>query len=171
MKKVLLVIDVQNDYFANGKLPLWNADATLENIVGAVKRARGKGVPVVLVQHLSDPKDSPMFNAGTEGAEIHPRLRAEAPDAPVVAKQFADSFYKTDLERVLTQLGATHLLVCGMMTQNCVTHTAISKAAEKYDVTILPDCCTTVSALIHTIALRAVATRLPLVPSDQEVVF
>ena len=169
MKKVLLVIDVQNDYFASGKLPLWNSDATLENIVRAVKRARDKDVQVVLVQHLSDPKDSPMFNEGTAGAEIHPRLRAAVPDAPVVAKQFADSFYKTDLERVLAELGATHLLVCGMMTQNCVTHTAISKSAEKYDVAILPDCCTTVSALVHNIALRAVATRLALKPSDQAI--
>ena len=36
------------------------------------------------------------------------------------------------------------LLICGMMTQNGVTHTAISKAAEKYRVAILTDCCTTV---------------------------
>ena len=54
-----------------------------------------------------------------------------------------------------------------MMTQNCVTHTAISKAAEKYAVTILPDCCTTVDAMIHNIALHAVSTRVRLVPSAE----
>ena len=64
-------------------------------------------------------------------------------------------------------MGATTLLVCGMRTQNCVTHTAISKSAEKFEVLMLPDCCTTVSALIHNIALRAVATRLKLVPSEE----
>lgn len=26
--KALIVIDVQNDYFSGGKLPLWNADET-----------------------------------------------------------------------------------------------------------------------------------------------
>lgn len=101
MKKALLVIDVQNDYFPGGKFPLWNAD--------------------------------------------------------------------TALEKTLSGLGATDLLVCGMMTQNCVTHTAISKSAEKYQVSILPDCCTTVDAMIHNIALHAVSTRLPLVNSDEAI--
>jgi len=49
----------------------------------------------------------------------------------------------------------------------CVTHTAISKAAEKYSVTILPDCCTTVSEILHLIALHAVSKRVKLVPSSE----
>lgn len=43
----------------------------------------------------------------------------------------------------------------------------ISKAAEKYDVAILPDCCTTVSEILHLIALHAVSTRMKLVPSTE----
>jgi nicotinamidase-related amidase len=81
----------------------------------------------------------------------------------VVVKEFADSFVNTKLEETLTQLGATDLLVCGMMTHNCVTHTAISKSAEKYQVSILMDCCTTVNEMLHQIALHAVSTRIPLV--------
>ena len=54
-----------------------------------------------------------------------------------------------------------------MMTQNCVTHTAISKAAEKYKVSILMDCCTTVDEMVHNIALNAISTRVPLVKIDQ----
>jgi len=53
-------------------------------------------------------------------------------------------------------------LVCGMMTQNCVTHTAISKAAEKYKVAVLEDCCASVSEMLHLIALRALSTRVAL---------
>ena len=66
-------------------------------------------------------------------------------------------------------IGATELLVCGMMTQNCVTHTAISKSAEKYKVSILSDCCTTVNEMIHNIALHAVSTRVQLVASDEAI--
>ena len=84
-----------------------------------------------------------------------------------MTKAYADSFYQTNLDQILSDLGATKLFVCGMMTQNCVTHTAISKAAEKYEVVILPDCCTTVDAMIHNIALRAVSTRLKLEPSER----
>ena len=167
MKKGLLVIDVQNDYFEGGKLPLWNAEATLLNIESAILTANEKGLPVILIQQFTDPKVSKMFNRGTAGAEIHPRIRAAAPNAPVIEKAYADSFHQTQLEKTLSEMGVSTLLVCGMMTQNCVTHTAISKSAEKYEVLILPDCCTTVSELIHTIALRAISTRLNLVSSKE----
>ena len=93
---------------------------------------------------------------------------AAAPDAPVVIKKFADSFEKTNLEEVLSAHSIKKLVICGMMTQNCVTHTAISKASEKYEVTILTDCSTTVDEMIHNIALHAVSTRVSLSTTDQE---
>jgi len=97
---------------------------------------------------------------------VHPRILAAAPGAPVVIKHFADSFVDTTLESTLSQLGVNELLVCGMMTQNCVTHTAISRSAEKYKVSILTDCCTTVNEMLHLIALNAVSTRLTLVKAS-----
>jgi nicotinamidase-related amidase len=167
--KALLVIDVQNDYFPDGKFPLWNTDVVLENIERAMGKANAKNIPVVIIQHIANSEMgiAPFFNKGTEGAGIHPHTHAAAPNAPVVVKEFADSFEKTTLEEALTKLGVTELLICGMMTQNCVTHTAISKAAEKYSVTILPDCCTTVDEMIHNIALHGVSTRVNLVPSSE----
>ena len=87
----------------------------------------------------------------------------------MVVKQYADSFVETNLEDVLSGLGITELVVCGMMTQNCVTHTAISKSAEKYNVSILPDCCTTVDEMIHNLALHGVSTRVQLVPAAEAI--
>ena len=167
MSRALLVIDIQNDYFPNGNYPLWNAEGTLLNIERAIEKAHDHNIPVIIVQHLADSSRgvAPFFNRGTPGAEVHPRILAAAPRAPIIVKACADSFVNTSLEETLTGLGVTDLLVCGMMTQNCVTHTAISKAAEKYRVSLLTDCCTTVTELLHLIALNAVSTRLPLVQS------
>jgi nicotinamidase-related amidase len=169
MSKALLVIDLQNDYFPGGKFPLWNTDVTLQNIERAIEKAKAQNIPVILIQHVADSSMgiAPFFNTGTTGAEVHPRILAAAPNAPVVVKQFADSFVNTTLEDTLGRLGVTELLVCGMMTQNCVTHTAISKSAEKYKVSILADCCTTVSEMLHNIALHAVSTRVPLVSANE----
>ncbi len=169
MSKALLVIDLQNDYFPGGAFPLWNTDVVLKNIEHAIEKANSLGVPVIHIQHIANSKQgiAPFFNEGTPGADIHPQILAAAPKAPIVIKEFADSFEKTTLEETLSKLGVTELLVCGMMTQNCVTHTAISKAAEKYKVTILPDCCTTVSEILHLIALHAVSTRVKLVSSSE----
>ena len=169
MSKALLVIDLQNDYFPGGGFPLWNTDEVLRNIVSAIEKAESLEVPIVLIQHIANSAAgiAPFFNEGTEGVDIHPTILAAAPDATVVAKQFADSFVETTLEETLAGVGATELLLCGMMTQNCVTHTAISKSAEKYQVSILVDCCTTVDEMIHNIALHAVSTRIPLVPQSE----
>ena len=169
MSKALLVIDLQNDYFPEGKFPPWNADVTLQNIEHAIEKANTQDIPVIIIQHIANSNlgVAPFFNKGTSGADVHPRLLAAAPKAPLVVKEFADSFVDTTLEELLTEHGTTELLVCGMMTQNCVTHTAISKSAERYKVSILVDCCTTVSEMLHNIALHAVSTRLSLVSSNE----
>jgi len=171
MKKALMLIDLQNDYFPGGKFPLWNTDVTLNNIEQAINAAKVKNIPIIHIQHIANSEMgiAPFFNKGSEGAKINSRIIEAAPNATIVIKEFADSFVKTNLEEILTGLGVDELLVCGMMTQNCVTHTAISKAAEKYKVSILPDCCTTVDEMLHNIALHAVSTRLSLVPSKKAI--
>lgn len=168
-KQALIVIDLQNDYFPGGKFPLWNMDTTLANTEAAISKARATNIPVILIQHVADAAKgiAPFFNEATTGVEIHPRILAAAPDGIVVTKAFADSFHHTTLEATLSGLGIEELLICGMMTQNCVTHTAISRAAEKYSVKILTDCCTTVSQMVHLIALNALSTRIPLVESSK----
>lgn len=168
MKKALIVIDIQKDYFENGKFPLWNTENTLNNVEKAIEKANTNNIPVILIQHVAE-AGSIFFNEGTEGAEIHPRILKAAQNAKKVVKRFADSFHQTNLEEVLSKLGAEEILICGMMTQNCVVFTAISKAAEKYSVKILSDCCTTVSKPIHLIALRGVSTRVELLDYNEAI--
>ena len=167
MSKALLLIDLQNDYFPGGAYPLWNTDETLANIENAINKAIKQNIPIIHIQHVANSElgIAPFFNKGTEGVNIHPRILELAPNAPIIVKEYADSFVNTKLDEVLSNLEITELLIAGMMTQNCVTHTAISKSAEKYDVSILTDCTTTVDVMIHNIALHAVSTRVPLIPS------
>lgn len=163
--KALLVIDLQNDYFPEGRYPLWNTEHTLINIKTVIDKAKIKNIPVIYIQHIAE-DTAPFFNCGSIGAEIHPEIMAAAPDSEIVIKTFADSFEKTNLEALLKKHAVEELLICGMMTQNCVTHTAISTAAAKYKVSILQDCCTTVDEMIHNIALNAISIRVPLVTVD-----
>lgn len=169
MKKALLLIDLQNDYFSDGAFPLWNTEAVLSTCETAVHQAQRQDIPVILIQHVANPQRgrAPFFNAETTGVQLHPRIVAAAPAATRIVKAFADSFHQTALDQTLQELHITDLLIGGLMTQNCVTHTALSKAAEKYAVTILPDCCTTVSEILHKIALNALSTRIPLVASTE----
>ncbi len=167
--KALLVIDVQNDYFPSGKYPLCNTTQTLNNIMTLINTAKSKHIPVILIQHVSvAPKGSAaFFEQNSEGVGIHPQIIAIVPDAPIVEKHHADSFIGTTLEETLRQYGVNELLLCGMMTQNCVTHTAISQSAEKYKVSIIKDCCTSVDPIIHNVALNAVVMHVPIIALDE----
>ena len=168
-KKALLIIDLQNDYFPKGKYPLHNTAQILSNIGIAIDKATQQNIPIILIQHIADAAKgiAPFFNAGSLGVQIHPAILNAAASADIVEKRYADSFEQTNLEQVLQRHKITELLITGMMTQNCVTHTAISKAAEKYDVLIMEDCCTTVDEMLHKIALNAVATRVKLQTAEQ----
>lgn len=162
MSQTLIVIDVQNDYFPGGKFELWNAEQTLENCLKAIEETKATGGSIVLIQHLVD-GPGPFFARGTVGAEIHPRILEAAPDAAIIAKHHADSFRQTTLKAHLDEQGATDLLLAGMMTHNCITHTALSSEAESYNVRILGPATTTVGEIIHLLALHALSDRLPVI--------
>jgi len=101
MKQALIIIDIQNDYFENGSFPLWNSFGTLQNVIAAISMAQDCGVDIVLVQHISDASNGPSgsFDADTEGVKIHADILAAAPQAPIVIKRFADSFFKQTWKR------------------------------------------------------------------------
>lgn len=166
-EKALIVIDVQNDYFPGGKLPLWNAEETLGHIVNAISDAGKQGIDVILVKHIADKsKGSGFFIPGTTGADIHPDILKAAPDAPVVVKHRADAFNGTNLNAVLDKSGIEEILICGMQTQNCVGLSAISKNATPYKPAILSDCCTSETKTVHAIALAGFGDIVPVVTAS-----
>ena len=52
MKRALLVIDVQNVYFA-GKLLITHPVGSFENILKAMDGANAAGMPVIVIQHTA----------------------------------------------------------------------------------------------------------------------
>lgn len=156
MARALLVIDIQNDYFTGGALPLWQAEETETRLVAAIGKARAAGDRIVLVQHVSTAAAGP-FVAGSAGAAIRPAILAAAGDAPTVTKHVADAFQDTNLATHLD--GIDELLVAGMMTQNCVVFTALSRAAEGLRVKVVSDLCTAPTAVVHQVALNALASK------------
>ncbi len=167
-KPALIIIDPQLDYFPGYRFPLWNTKAVLNNILEAIEEAKRNRIPVILVQYLADSEIEPVpfFEKGSLGAGIHPEIRNAARTAPVVVKNRPDSFFRTDLEKALSARHVNHLVLCGMMTHNCVTHTALSPTAGKYTLSVLSDCCTTVNETMHEIALNAISTYAPLTTRD-----
>ena len=69
MKKALLIIDVQNDYFPNGKCPLYKPEAALNTIKDLLENFRKQNLPVIYIRHES--LQGTFFNPNTDGVQIH----------------------------------------------------------------------------------------------------
>lgn len=160
-KKALIVIDIQNDYFKEGKYPLFQPEVTMEKNLKAIAIANEKDIPIIHIQHLVSPElgEGLFFYDNSEGAEIHKEIMAAAPTSPIVVKRHADCFEKTDLESILQDLGVEEILLTGMMTHNCVTHTALSPAASKYNPKVIEECVCTVDPIAHALAVNSMQVR------------
>ncbi|CAM4469110.1 cysteine hydrolase family protein [Corallococcus exiguus] len=136
----LLLIDIQNDYFPEGRFELDRCDAAATQARAALDFFRERGLPVIHVRHESPQPGATFFLPGTPGAEIHPRV-APRPGEAVVLKHFPNSFRETDLQERLRTLEVKHLVVVGMMTLMCVDATVRAAADLGYTVTVLGDAC------------------------------
>lgn len=54
MSKVLLIIDLQNDYFPEGNYPLWHVETVLEKVKKVLEKANERHIPIILMQHIAD---------------------------------------------------------------------------------------------------------------------
>lgn len=54
MTTALLVIDIQNDYFPNGKMALTNPEKAAQNAAKLLSHFRNTGAPVFHVQHITE---------------------------------------------------------------------------------------------------------------------
>ena len=162
MKTALIVIDIQNDYFPGGAFPLENCDKALASALDAIAQAKQAGDVVVGIQHKA-PSDAPFMAEGSVGADFHPAIAAALQGCVVVEKQQADSFLGTTLGKTLAAHEVSAIRLVGMMTQNCVTHTALSPEAAGLEVTIIGAACAAPMAVLSDIALSALAGRCTVV--------
>jgi nicotinamidase-related amidase len=141
-KKALIVVDIQNDYFPDGKWPLAGAEAAADNAARIIAAARTAGDLVVHIRHEFTGENAPFFEAGSEGAQTHPKV-LNRPDERVVVKNHVNSFREADLKQVLDANGITEVVVVGSMSHMCVD--GITRAASDfgYKVTVVHDACAT----------------------------
>ena len=143
MRRGLLVIDVQNEYFF-GRLPVTHPPASLANILKAMDAATAHLVPVVVIQHAAKSDASPVFRQGSPEWELHPEVAKRRRDV-LITKNWPDSFTETNLEGWLTANGIDTLTVCGYMTQMCCDTTARRAFHLGYRVEFLADATGTLS--------------------------
>jgi nicotinamidase-related amidase len=136
----VLIIDAQNEYSANGRLPLEGIDGALEHIAALLAAARSVGRPVVHVAHRGKP--GKLFDPETAAFAFADPAAPQAGEA-VVTKTLPDSFVGSELEATLRKTGTSNLIVAGFMTHMCVSSTVRSSIGLGFAPTVVAKACAT----------------------------
>ena len=142
MTQALLIVDIQNDYFPGGAMPLEGSPEAAARAATLLAAFRDRGLPVVHVQHLANRPGATFFLPGTEGAEIHESLRP-LPGEKLVRKHTPNAFRDTDLLDHLKSIGVERLVVAGMMTHMCIDATVRAAFDLGFTCSLAGDACAT----------------------------
>ncbi|MBV4456391.1 cysteine hydrolase [Pseudomonas sp. COR58] len=141
-KQALILVDIQNDYFPQGKWTLTGADAAADNAARLLATFRETGDAVIHIRHEFTSADAPFFTPGSDGAKLHPKVLNRAGE-PVVLKHFVNSFRDTELQALLDGQGIKELVVVGSMSHMCIDGITRAAADLGYGVTVIHDACAT----------------------------
>ncbi|MDT0269768.1 isochorismatase family cysteine hydrolase [Streptomyces sp. DSM 44915] len=174
-RAAVVVVDMQNDFVSpGGSVEASGGDVTLvaalvEPIAHVLEAARGRGIPVVYLQHCYRPDLADLGPERGKNALIHRAARVglptEAPDgspsrvlvrdtwstrivdrlAPrdgelVIPKTRFSGFHGTTLDEDLRRLGVRDLILTGCTTSVCVEATLRDAMARDYRALLLTDC-------------------------------
>jgi nicotinamidase-related amidase len=154
MKSALILIDIQNDYFEGGKCELVEPFKALKNAEYILRMFREANLPVIHVQHINTREGATFFLPDSEGVKIHEALKPQDEEYLII-KHRPNSFYKTDLNKILASHDIKDVVICGMMTHMCIDTTV--RAAKDYDlnVTVIEDACTTKDLRLYNMVMPA----------------
>ena len=163
MKKLLVVIDMQND-FITGQLGSEEARAIVPAVVKKVEDAIAQGTEVIFTQdthgenylNTQEGKHLPLKHCikGTEGWKLISELEPFAQGRTIVEKP---SFGSLELGRIAAEGGYEDIQLVGVCTDICVISNAMVLKAAVPEVPISVDelCCAGVSVASHEDALDA----------------
>lgn len=140
--RAVVVIDIQNDYFPNGKYELVGIENAAANAARVIAAARETGDRVIHVRHVFPSADAPFFTPDSPGSEIHPAV-APQPGETVVVKNHPNPFRDTDLKKILDEGGIEEVVVVGAMSHMCIDATARAASDHGYRTTVVEDACAT----------------------------
>ena len=138
--RALVLIDLQNDYFAGGKWTLHGIDDAARNAAAVLKAARENGDVVVHVHHEFLMDEPPFFAPNSEGAQIHSSVTPNEGE-PTVLKHQVNAFKETNLKSVLDEKGVKQVTFVGAMSHMCIDAAARAASDFGYEVTVIEDAC------------------------------
>ena len=143
----------------------------LENVKKAIEAARTRGIPVIFVVlsfkdgypeiPLDHPRFGPIKQSGdlfterNQGTALHHSIRY-LPGDIIVQKKRVSAFAGSDLQVILSALGAKKLVLSGFATTGVVLSTQRAAADLDYRVLVLSDACADPEPEVHDFLVKKV---------------
>ncbi|MED3563816.1 cysteine hydrolase family protein [Bacillus xiapuensis] len=154
-KTALILVDIQNDYFPGGKMPLHETEKAAKNARAILDYFRENKLPLFHIQHIFKDTQAPFFAPDTEGVQIHP-IVAPLESETVIIKHFPNSFLHTSLEAELKSKGIEHVIIVGMMSHMCIDATSRAAVDLGFSCTVIEDACTCPDLTFNNKTIKAV---------------
>lgn len=154
MNSALLLLEMQNDYFPNGRIPLEKSLEASTKAQAVLHSYREKKLPIIHIQHISTHPDATYFLPCTKGADFYSTLQPTKSET-VIKKHYPNSFKDTGLLNHLIKNQINHLIICGMMTQMTVEATVRAAYDLGFSCTVLADACAAKQLEFNNIVIPA----------------
>jgi len=174
-RTALVVIDMQNDFlsgdgwYGQSGIDISHMQKSIEPVQALVAGAREQGVPIIWTQHgFRNMTDAGVFatlrdfmkdgglRKNTWGYELIEELDVR-PDDWRVEKIRLSSFFATNLDLILRGLDVDTLLICGVLTNQCVKATAADANFHDYKPIVVREATGTTLPHLHEPALEMIA--------------
>jgi nicotinamidase-related amidase len=142
MNTGLILVDIQNDYFAGGRMELAGMQDAGSQAGELLSIFRERGWPTFHIQHIAAQKGATFFLPETEGAELHESIEPQSGEL-VIQKHYPNSFRETSLMQELEQQDVKKLVICGAMSHMCIDATTRAAFDHCFDCTVVQDACAT----------------------------
>jgi nicotinamidase-related amidase len=146
MNTVLILIDIQNIYFTEGKYKLRGPENAAQNAAKLLRYFRDKMLPVIHIKHLFDGAG---YLEELEYLRAFHSLVTPETDEIIIEKQYPSAFLGTELDKRLKSLGIQRLVIAGMMTHMCIDTTIRASQDYGYEVIVIDDACATKDLSYH----------------------
>ncbi|MFF3035495.1 cysteine hydrolase family protein [Streptomyces rubiginosohelvolus] len=158
-KSALIVVDMINTYdHPDADLLVPSVRDALPHISRLLTRARAEGVPVIYAndnfgEWRSHHGEIIEKSLAGDHADL---VEAVLPDAAslFVVKARHSIFYETPMSYLLSQLGASHIVLSGQVTEQCVLYSALDAHIRHLQVTIPEDAVASIHHDLANAALR-----------------
>ena len=154
MNTALLLIENQNDYFPNGRMPLEKSTEASQKAQEILQAYRAKQLPVIHIQQVSTRQNDSHLLPCTKGVEFHANV-APIKNELIIKKHYPNSFKDTTLLNHLIKHQINHLVVAGMMTHMCIEASVRAACDLGFSCTVLSDACATKNLEFHNMLIPA----------------